>query len=345
MRYFYERFPELHVIGAGSLLDFTLRTDDFRMPVGRVQYQYLRPLSFVEFLLALGEHTMVEALHAFSLEHGLAQAVHEKLLRLLRDYLLIGGMPAVVAEYLRAPQQAAYQRVATALLQTYRDDFGKYASRVKHPFLQKVFETAPRLVGQRYKYVQVDRDSRSRELKAALSLLVRAGVLYQIHATSGAGLPLAAQSKDTLFKILFLDVGLMQRACGLDATIAAATDFLAINAGAVAEQVVGQEILAYSSPYEDAALFYWFREKRGSQAEVDYLCNVDELVVPIEVKAGKTGRLRSLKQFMDTYHCPLGVRVSQSPVSFEEAILSVPLYALEQLPRLVRNARAIRQPG
>jgi uncharacterized protein len=341
MRYFYERLPELHVIGAGSLLDFTLRMDDFRVPVGRVQYLYLRPLSFVEFLTALDEHALVEALQAFSLDNSLAQAIHEKLLRLLRDYLLIGGMPAVVADYLRTPHQTTYQRVATALLQTYRDDFGKYASRVKHPFLQKVFETAPRLVGQRYQYVQVDRDARSRELKAALSLLVRAGVLSQIHATSGAGLPFAAQSKETLFKILFLDVGLMQRACGLDATIATATDFLAINTGAVAEQFVGQELLAYSSPYEDATLFYWFREKRGSQAEVDYLCSVDELVVPVEVKAGKTGRLRSLKQFMDSYECPLGVRVSQLPLSFEESVLSVPLYALGQLPRLVRTARAI----
>ncbi len=336
-RYFHEQMPELHVIGAGSLLDFTLRSEDFRMPVGRIQYLFLRPLSFLEFLTAAGEQTLTEYLATLTLTTAVPEAVHGKLLSLVRDYLLTGGMPAVIEEYLRAPQQTTYQRVATALLQTYRDDFGKYASRVKHTYLQRVFDSAPRLVGQRYKYAQVDREIRSRELKDALSLLVRAGTLSRIHATSGAGLPFAALSKEPLFKILFLDVGLMQRACGLDATIATATDFLAINAGAVAEQFVGQELLAYSAPYEDAALFFWFREKRGSQAEVDYLSSVDGIVIPIEVKAGKTGRLRSLKQFMDEYHPPLGVRISQTPLSYAERVLSVPLYAIGQLPQLIRE--------
>jgi uncharacterized protein len=340
LRYFHEQMPDLHVIGASSLLDFTLRSEDFRMPVGRIQYLFLRPLSFSEFLTAVGEQTLTEYLSTLTLTTVVPEAVHGKLLSLIRAYLLTGGMPAVVEEYLRAPQQTTYQRVATALLQTYRDDFGKYANRVKHPYLQRVFDSAPRLVGQRYKYAQVDREVRSRELKDALSLLVRAGVLAQIHATSGAGLPFAALSKETLFKILFLDVGLMQRACGLDATIATATDFLAINAGAVAEQFVGQELLAYSAPYEDAALFFWFREKRGSQAEVDYLHSTDGVVIPVEVKAGKTGRLRSLKQFMDEYNSSLGVRISQAPLSYAERILSVPLYAIGQLPRLIREGMA-----
>jgi predicted AAA+ superfamily ATPase len=203
-------------------------------------------------------------------------------------------------------------REARQVSKTYRDDFGKYANQVKHLYLQKVLDTAPRLVGQRYKYVNVDRELRSRELKEALLLLVRAGLIHHIHATSGAGLPLAAYSKDHLFKVLFLDVGLMQHACGLDAAIATATDFLAINAGAVAEQLVGQELLAYSPAYEETALFFWQREQRNSQAEVDYLISLDGRVIPIEVKAGKTGRLRSLKQFMTDYDCPLE-SVSRKP--------------------------------
>jgi hypothetical protein len=337
LRYFYEKMPELHILGAGSLLDFTLRAADFRAPVGRIRYLTLRPLSFVEFLTALGEQALSEYLTTVTVATGVHASVHEKLLMLVRTYLRIGGMPAVVVEYLRAPHEIGYQQIATALLQTYRDDFGKYASQVRHVSLRKVFDSAPRLVGQRYKFVQVDRESRSRELKEALSLLIRAGVIHQITATSGAGLPLAAQSKEHLFKILFLDVGLMQRACGLDALIASATDFLAINAGAVAEQFVGQELLAYSPAYEDASLFFWQREHRGSQAEVDYLCSIDGTVVPIEVKAGKTGRLRSLKQFMSDYGRALGVRISQAPLSFAEGVLSVPLYAIAQMPRLLRE--------
>jgi predicted AAA+ superfamily ATPase len=337
LRYFYEKMPELHVIGAGSLLDFTLRSADFRAPVGRIRYLTLRPLSFLEFLTALGEQALSEHLATVTVATGVHASVHEKLLTLVRVYLRVGGMPAVIAEYLRAPHETSYQQVATALLQTYRDDFGKYARQVKHVSLQKVFDSAPRLVGQRYKFVQVDRESRSRELKEALSLLIRAGVIHQIVATSGAGLPLAAQSKEHLFKILFLDVGLMQRACGLDALIATATDFLAINAGAVAEQFVGQELLAYSPAYEDPSLFFWQRERRGSQAEVDYLLSVAGTVIPVEVKAGKTGRLRSLKQFMSDYGRALGVRLSQAPLSFEDGVLSVPLYAIAQLPRLLRE--------
>ncbi len=253
------------------------------------------------------------------------------------DKDLVGGMPGVVAEYLREPLQTTYQQVSSALLQTYRDDFGKYANQVKHLYLQKVLDSAPRLVGQRYKYVNIDHELRSRELKEALLSLVRAGLIHRICPASGAGLPLAAYSKDHLFKILFLDVGLMQHVCGLDATIATATDFLAINTGAVAEQFVEQELLAYSPAYEETALFFWQREQRNSQAEVDYLISIDGKVIPVEVKAGKTGRLRSLKQFMTDYDCPLGVRISQASVSFQHGTLSVPLYAIDQLPRLIRE--------
>ena len=338
LRYFYEHMPELHVIGAGSLLEFTLHSSGFRMPVGRVQYLVLRPLSFVEFLAAAGEQALSEELTTLTPVSLLHEVVVDKLLKLLRDYLLVGGMPAVVAAYLHNPQQTTYQQISSALLQTYRDDFGKYANLVKHVFLQKVLDTAPRLVGQRYKYVNVDRELRSRELKEALLLLTRAGLLHRICATSGAGLPLAAHSKDHVFKILFLDVGLMQHACGLDAAIATTSDFLAINAGAVAEQFVGQELLAYSPVYEETALFFWQRDQRGSQAEVDYLVSLDGRVLPVEVKAGKTGRLRSLKQFMADYECPLGVRISQAPVSLHHGVLSVPLYAIAQLPQLVRAA-------
>ena len=337
LRYFYEHMPELHVIGAGSLLEFTLRSSGFRMPVGRIQYLVLRPLSFAEFLTAAGEQPLVEEIATLTTTTQLHEIVELKLLKLLRDYLLVGGMPGVVAEYLREPLQTTYQQVSSALLQTYRDDFGKYANQGKHLYLQKVLDSAPRLVGQRYKYVNVDHELRSRELKEALLLLVRAGLMHRICATSGAGLPLAAYSKDQLFKILFLDVGLMQHACGLDAAIATASDFLAINAGAVAEQFVGQELLAYSPAYEETALFFWQREQRNSQAEVDYLMSVAGRVIPVEVKAGKTGRLRSLKQFMTDYDCPLGVRISQAPVSFEHGMLSVPLYAIDQLPRLIRE--------
>jgi len=335
LRYFFEKCPELHVIGAGSLLEFCLNSEGFRMPVGRVQYMHMKPLSFEEFLMASGEDALRDFLAEIEPDTIVNEAVHQKLLGLLRSYLMVGGMPAVVKEYFCSEITSTYQDIQLSILQTYRDDFGKYANKVKHGYLQKVFNTAPAMVGQRYKYSHVDQTVQSRELKEALSLLGRAGVVSQIHATSGHGLPFFAHKDERKFKVIFLDVGLMQRACGLDAQIAAADDFLAINAGAVAEQFVGQQMLACRSCYEDAPLFFWVRDKKSSQAEVDYLMNINTDIIPVEVKAGTTGTLKSLKIFMREYDSKIGVRFSQLPLSFQDTIFSIPLYAVEQTARLV----------
>ncbi len=329
LRYFYEQLPELHVIGAGSLLEFALRQADFRMPVGRIQYLYMKPLSFGEFLDASGEEKSRELIVRTRPDKPLNPAIHKKFISLMKKYMILGGMPAVIDEYLRSGNLNRCSRIQSVITGTYRDDFGKYAAKSKHEYLRKVFSAVPRLAGRKFKYSHVDSSLRSRELKEALELLARAGVVTLVRRTSGAGLPLEANASERFFKVIFLDVGLMQNICGGREEILLSKDVTKINAGAVAEQFAGQELLAYRDPFAEPSLYYWAREARGSSAEVDYLLVLNHSILPVEVKSGSTGRLRSIRLFLEKYPAPAGIRFSQFPFSSTASIISIPLYAIE----------------
>lgn len=337
LRYFREKMPGLAVIGAGSLLEFALRHTDFKMPVGRLHFLYLEPLSFSEFLTAMGYESLGAYLSTVTVKEGVDPVAHGKLLELLRLYFILGGMPAVLYSYLENKDMHRCQILQTGLLQTYRGDFGKYAKTEKHKYLQKVFEAAPRLVGQRVKWSHIDRDVKSRDLKSAFDLLVLAGLVKPVYAAKTTGIPLGAHIDDQRFKLNFLDVGLMQNSCGLQAELALAKDLNQVNAGSVAEQFVGQELHAYSDPYRERDLFFWARDQRGGSAEVDYLISIDSEVCPVEVKSGTTGTLKSLRLFLSEKSARLGIRISQEPVSFYDRILSIPFYMIEELPRLLRE--------
>lgn len=337
LRYFREKMPRIAVMGAGSLLEFTLQKSEFKMPTGRVLFLYLEPLSFAEFLSVSGNQTLRDFLNNVMLADSIDTVVHQKLLELVRTYLILGGMPAVLRNYFESGDMATCQRLQAGLLQTYRADFGKYAKEAQHKYLQRVFDAAPRLVGQRVKYSAIDSDAKSRDIKSALHLLSLAGIVRPVVATSASGLPLGTQVNEQKFKLNFLDVGLMQNACGLQAELAVQKDFMQINSGAIAEQLVGQELRAYTDRYSPGDLFFWARDKKGSSAEVDYITSVDSHIIPIEVKAGKTGVLKSLKLFLLEKGGVVGVRISQQELSFHGNVLSVPLYMLEQLSRIVKD--------
>lgn len=334
LRYFKEKMPELSVIAAGSLLEFALRSPDFKMPVGRILFLYLEPLSFSEYLDATGNQNLRQFLSEVKLTDSIDDVIHKKLLELLRIYLIVGGMPAVLKEYLSSNDLINCQRIQTGLLQTYRSDFGKYAKISQHKYLQKVFDMAPRLVGQRIKYSNIDTDTRSRDLKNALNLLALAGIIKPIYLTKASGLPLGAQINEQRFKINFLDVGLMQNSCGLQGRLSVEEDFMQINVGAVAEQFVGQELTEYSDRHQQASLYFWAREKKGSMAEVDYVINIGSDILPVEVKSGKEGKLKSLRMFIENKKSKSGIRFSQDKLSYYDKILSIPIYMVEQMPRL-----------
>lgn len=262
LRYFKEKMPELHVIAAGSLLEFILNDLNFSFPVGRVQFMYQRPLSFMEFLLNSGEEKIIERLKTLTLEQPMEPVLHEHLLQILRQYLLVGGMPAVLNQFLDKKSYVAARTRQTVLLQTYYNDFSKYANQAAHKYLQALFDKAPFLVGQKFKYSTIAPDARARDVKVAVEQLTWIGVIHKIFFNGASGIPLKSQKNEANFKLGFLDVGLLQCATELDYEATFNENILQINSGSIAEQFVAQELIVYSNCFENKELYFWEREKK-----------------------------------------------------------------------------------
>ncbi len=354
LRYFYEEMPDLHVVAAGSLLEFTLAEAQFSMPVGRVEYLHLGPMQFEDFLEAMGHPELADLIRDWSLTDlataGIPRPVHEKLLGLLRQYWVVGGLPEAIARYAEARDFTQVSRVQQSVLATYRDDFNKYSHGRLKGSVQLVFDKLPTMVGKKFKYTHVSRDHVSAELAAALDQLCLALVAHRVHHTSANGVPLGAEANNRYFKTLFLDVGLVSSALHLNIIDLAKQDLTLINSGAVAEQFIGQHLL-YSRPYyESPSLFYWVREAKSAAAELDYVISTGQHVIPVEIKAGTTGTLRSLHQFIKEKNLDFGVRFNAGlpsltrnsvtltdRTSIEFDLLSLPLYMVGQSRRLVRE--------
>jgi len=244
-------------------------------------------------------------------------------------------MPAAIEASLSQDSLLESQRVHNRISQAYESDFGKYAKHTQHKYLQIVFQKAPALIAQVLKYKHIDPESRSRDLKPAIDLLCKSGLLGRVLATSASGLPLHAHIKEDRMKLLYLDIGLLQTHCKVDAHLFFNEEILQINKGILAEQFVGQELIAYAAPYQNAPLLFW--KKQQSPAEVDYIITVGSEIIPIEIKAGATGSLRSIKSFMHEKKCKLGIRISEHPLSFHDQILSIPFYLIENLENLVKE--------
>ena len=335
LRYFKEKLPKQHVIGAGSLLEFILNDANFRMPVGRIQSIYLKPMSFKEYLSGSGNQSLRQFIETVTIDSLIPEPVHIKLLKLLREYMVLGGMPGVLKKYFASNSLSECQQIQTLLLHGYRQDFGKYAKTTNHRYLQRLYDKAPGLIGANFKYSKVDPDMRARDLKDALYMLQHAGIISPIYCTSASGVPLATFIREKIFKILFLDIGLMTRAGKLDNEILLHEELLLASRGMSAEQLVGQELLASSSPFEESNLYFWQREQKNSTAEVDFVTTVNATIIPIEVKSGTTGRLKSIQMFLTDKELPLGIRLSQQKIAKDGKILSLPLYLVSEIQRMV----------
>lgn len=353
LRWFAEEMPELPVIAAGSLLDFAWANHAFSMPVGRIAYLYLEPLSFEEFLDATGYGPLRDFLRAWQPGDPFPDVLHQKALLAFRDYLFVGGMPDVVQAWLADRSWITCAERQQALLATIRDDFAKYAGRVPHRRLTAVLTAIPRLVGQKLKYSAIDPDERSVALKQALDLLRQARLLHPVLATDGVGVPLAATASDRTFKVIHLDIGLVSAALGRLNEGARRHASPGVIEGGLAEQVVGQLIRTTFPRFVDPELFYWVREKRGAEAEVDYLIQHGTRIIPVEVKAGTTGALKSLHLFMALRRLPAAVRFCADPPSVTEVqhqtttgdsaayrLLSLPCYLAGQTHRLLDTVLA-----
>ena len=348
LRYFYELLPELHVVAAGSLLEFVLEEHVFSMPVGRIEYLHLGPMTFKEFLDGLGRQQLRSFIEQFKGEEQFPTVIHEELMKSLRLYFAIGGMPEAVQAYLDTGSMLEVDIVKQSILLTYRDDFSKYGRRVKHTRLQKVLQKLPMQVGRKLQYVNLDRNEKSSDLKEALHLLALARVYFPVLHSAANGVPLRAESNEKMRKPLFLDVGLLIKACGMSyADIAQVDAVKLINAGPICEQFIGQHLLYARPLYEEPELFFWCREKRQASAEVDYVLALGGKIVPVEVKAGKTGTLKSLQVFFKEKGRDFGVRFNADLPARHAAdfslpgtvgtftLLSLPLYMVEEMPRIV----------
>lgn len=358
LRWFAEELPQVPVIAAGSLLDFTLADHRFSMPVGRISYLHLEPMGFIEFCHACGEEPLArwleEGLTVAAIRNGVPAELHNKANVLFRSWVLVGGMPASVEAFVRERSYLPVADVHRELLATVRDDFAKYADRVHHRRLAAILDSVPNQLGQKFTYAKVDRDERAAALKQALDLLTLARVCHRVISTPGKGLPLGAGADAKTAKVIHLDVGLASSALRLDlAALERADDLDLVNEGAIAEQAVGQLLRLIGHGNEEPALWYWSREARSSAAEVDYLAAPTSHVLPIEVKSGTGGAMRSLHVFMAEQKLSWAARFNSAAPMVQDVdtmaatgkqvrykLLSLPAYAVECLPRLAREMDA-----
>lgn len=348
LRYFYEDQPQLPLVCAGSLLEFVLAAHQFSMPVGRVQYLHMGPMTFSEFLLALGEDKLYQVVTEYQPSDEIGEVAHQRLLQLLRSYYFVGGMPEAVAAFAETRSYQSVSEVHNSIIETYRDDFPKYGKNRDQNRMLDVFNFAARNVGVKVKYSNISREDQSAVLKKDLELLCMARVISKVVHSHCSGLPLQANLEEKVYKLLFLDVGLMNAICGLNwRTLSQFDDLKLVNEGAIAEQFVGQHLQALLAESPNRELTYWLREGRSANAELDFVVALEGQIIPVEVKAGASGSMKSLHQFMAEKQAPFAVRFDaglpaistinavvnsdnqRKDVSYK--LVSLPLYLVERL--------------
>lgn len=347
LRYFYEEMPQLHVIAAGSLLDFELESPSFAVPVGRIGYLHLHPMNFTEFLRAVGESGLAEYIETWRIGDALPEPLHGKLMGYLRQCMAVGGMPEAVKSFSSLADYRQSEQIKQDLLATFSDDFAKYARHQDQALIRLCFRKSPVLIGRKVKYSEISRDMPSPRVAHALHQLDMARVVHKVIRSSCNGVPLSAEENEKFFKLLFLDVGLVSTMLNISWQ-ALQEDLMMINQGALAEQWVGQELLSSLDAHIPPHLHYWAREARSSSAELDYVIENASSLVPVEVKAGKSGSLKSLHLFMKEKRSDLAVRLNADLPSLMSEVhtqadgssksyrlLSLPLYMAGQLRRLI----------
>lgn len=352
LRYFYEDAPDLPVIAAGSLLEFVLDDHDFSMPVGRVEYLHLGPMTFTEFLMATEDERLLAHVEDFQFNLPIPQTAHQKLLLRQRQYLFIGGMPESILSYLESGGMLGAREVHRSIIQTYKDDFTKYSREPTLGRIHMVFDAIPQIVGEKVKYSNISRDHRSKDLRQAIDLLIKARLLLPAYHSHCAGIPIRSGINDKFYKLFFLDVGLLNYLYGLEwSQISALDERSLLNEGVLAEQFIAQHLAYRFNGLEPPDLFYWLREGKSANAEIDFVTSVGRTIIPIEVKAGKSGSIKSLQQFVIEKESVLTCRFDLNLPSLQDLsyqsrqkkqiqkvkykLVSLPLYLVEVLHNIL----------
>lgn len=348
LRFFKEDYPGLHVIAAGSLLEFTLQ----ELPtfgVGRIHTLFMYPMTFDEFLNANNENGLISMKRQADSQHPLDAAFHEKLIEYFRIYLLVGGMPEAVLAWIKTHNFNQCSHIQEDIILTYEDNFSKYKKRVSPDLLRTTLHGICHQPGEKITFKQISADYRSSQIREAVRLLTLAGLVIPVIATSGNGIPLDAEANEKNMKILLLDSGLLLSVLQLEGNLAQhLVDLIMtgspkdlVNKGGLVEMVAGLELLHNKPCVQRQKMFYW--EKSGNSiAEIDYLDTFHLKVTPIEIKSGTQGGMKSLWQFMREKRLTEAIRCSfenfgeftytdPQADNAKRHITIIPLYALDNL--------------
>lgn len=350
--FFKENLPELHIVAAGSLLEFALN----EMPsygVGRVRSMFMYPMSFKEFLMARGKDMWIEEIAVADWTHPVDERLHSRLTSEFRSFLMVGGMPASVSAWIETQDYSACQDEQNDIQQSYYDDFAKYAKKVDPQLLRNTLAAVVRQTGKKFVYSRVDGGYKTEEVKEALRLLRDAGIIIPVQMSAANGLPLGAQVNPKFTRYDYLDTGLLLRVLAMNydddkeltRLILAGEDPDLVNKGIVTELTVGLELMKSSNPRNKYDLFYWENQDRNTTSEVEYIIAKNASCLPIEVKAGTSGKMKSLRFFMKKKGITTGIRCSLENFGLLEVsdtddfgqhvnrgIGILPLYAVWRLP-------------
>lgn len=329
LKYFKEKAPQYHVVAAGSLLGVVDHKDD-SFPVGKVSFLSVYPLSYEEFLSALGREELVDMLH--SRDWVLINAFGNKYVELLRQYYYVGGMPEAVKTFVEEKDYASVRKVQLSLLKSYSRDFSKHPPKEIVKRMTLLWNTIPSQLAKENKkfvYTAIRSSARARDFETSIQWLCDAGVAYKVTRVIAGELPLAGFEDADSFKLYTLDIGLHGAMSGLDArTLISGDDFFKQYKGALTEQFVLQQLQLM----EETEIHYWSPDT--GIAEVDFVIQSEGRIIPIEVKAEQNLRAKSLSEFIKRYTPTMVVRTSMTPYEKGEKVIDLPLFAISLLPEI-----------
>ena len=341
LRYFYEKRPDLYVIAAGSLLE-SLMGRHISFPVGRVEYMALHPCTFVEFLSAIGEEMLVSQVEKVAVP----QSLHSYTLDLFKKYMIIGGLPEVVANYAQYHDMVRLSDVFNALLSGYRDDVEKYAdNRKEQDSIRYILNYGWTTAGHRIQFAKFTNSSfKSADVSNAFRTLEKTLLLELVYPLTSTSFPILPDLKKSP-KLLWLDTGLVNYVAGMQEELLFTTDSDELWNGDIAEHIVAQELLGATTTFGEKRLF-WVRDARNSQAEVDFVIRYKSHLLPIEVKTGANSKLRSLHLFMEESKENIALRLWNGPMTSDVitrsdgrpfTLYNIPLYYAGHLHTLMQQ--------
>lgn len=333
LKFFRENAPQYHIMAAGSLLGVAVRQRQMSFPVGQVDFLHLHPLNFREFLAALGEENLVETLE--NANEKLLRVIHGKLVNRLKEYLYVGGMPEVVSIYARSRDFSEVRRIQLQIIQGYENDFSKYTAPRDVPRIHAVWNSVPIQLARenrKFVYKYLGEGARAREYEMAVEWLILCGLLHRVRRISKPGVPLAAYESPNAFKLYGIDCGLLGAMARLDSRSMVENNAIFEEfKGALTEQFVLQELLSST----DWKLAYW--EPENGMAEVDFVAQAGNEIIPIEVKAGVNLRARSLASYRARYEPTVSLRSSLAPLEYNSGLWNIPLYLVSGAEKMLRD--------